>query len=327
MQVILAISDILFSNADYDIIFSFILQVFGEIKMNFRTDLALERREYIKKKEIDGVICEQRNKAGIQITDIRVINEQGERILQKPEGRYITLETKPFSRYFSCLGEEVCVLAEEIRRLLPKEGGVLVAGLGNEKITPDALGPRCASMLLATRHISRELGEKTGLSGLRSASAIVPGVLGATGIETAEIIEAVVKKIKPSAVIAVDALASRKLSRLGATVQMADSGISPGSGVGNHRNALSRERLGVPVVAIGVPTVVDGATMAYDLLGQSGADERLFESLSFSGGENVMVTPKEIDLVIERAAQFIAVGINLALQPSLSAQDILEIVK
>lgn len=291
--------------------------------MNFRTDLALERREYIRRKTLDGIKSGTRTVGGVQVTDITVLDERGERLLGKPVGKYITLETQPFTKYVSCIDESVQVLAGEIKKLLPREGAVLVAGLGNEKITPDALGPRCVSHLLATRHISRELGEKIGLHGLRAAAGIVPGVLGQTGIETAEIIDGVVKKIKPTAVIAVDALASRRLSRLGATVQMTDSGIAPGSGVGNNRNAVNRERLGVPVIAIGVPTVVDGATMAFDLLERIGIDP----GSVFSDEENVMVTPKEIDLVIDRAAQFVAMGINLALQPGLSPEEILEIVR
>ncbi|MCM1545042.1 MAG: GPR endopeptidase [Ruminococcus sp.] len=296
--------------------------------MNFRTDLALERREYIEKKEIDGILSEEKNENGVKVTKITVINENGERVLGKPMGSYITLEVKPFTKSSDISDDCIEVLACEINKLIPKDGTVLVAGLGNERITPDALGPRCISLLLATRHINSELAKSIGLGELRSVAGISPGVLGQTGIETSEIIDGVVKKIKPAAVIIVDALASRKLSRLGTTVQMTDSGIAPGSGVGNMRNAIDEKTLGVPVVAIGVPTVVDGATMACDLLEKQGIDTSGFENeVEFRKEGSMMVTPKEIDLVIERAAQFIALGINRAMQPDLSTEDILAIVK
>ena len=233
----------------------------------------------------------------------------------------------PFTGYTCCCGGQVQVLSEEIKRLLPKYGTVLVAGLGNEKITPDALGPRAADYILASRHINGELAKKIGLEGLRSVAAVVPGVLGKTGIETAEILEGTVKKIKPSAVIAIDSLASRKLERLGATVQLADSGISPGSGIGNRRNAIDSSSLGVPVIAIGVPTVVDAATMTMDILeSHDSLSDEFKKHIASSSQGRMMVTPKEIDLVIERAAKFVAMGINLALQPQLKAEEILEIV-
>lgn len=295
--------------------------------MNFRTDLAVERREYIGKKTIDGVISSYEHYDGVKVTRIEIIDKNGERLLEKPQGKYITLEMPPFTGYTELNGNKVEVLSAELRKLLPKYGTVLVAGLGNDKITPDALGPKCADYILASRHIDNELAEKIGLEGLRSVAAIVPGVLGKTGIETSEIIEGTVKKIKPSAVIAVDSLASRRLERLGATVQLSDSGISPGSGIGNRRVAIDRESLGVPVIAVGVPTVVDAATMAMDILEDgSSLSEQTKKQIHNSAQGKMMVTPKEIDLVIERAARFIAMGINLALQPQLEAEEIMEIV-
>lgn len=295
--------------------------------MNFRTDLALERREYIDKKTVDGVLSAKEEYDGVRVTRIEIINENGEKLLEKPKGKYITLEMSPFTSYTCCCGGQVQVLSEEIKRLLPKYGTVLVAGLGNEKITPDALGPRAADYILASRHINGELAKKIGLEGLRSVAAVVPGVLGKTGIETAEILEGTVKKIKPSAVIAIDSLASRKLERLGATVQLADSGISPGSGIGNRRNAIDSSSLGVPVIAIGVPTVVDAATMTMDILeSHDSLRDEFKKHIASSSQGRMMVTPKEIDLVIERAAKFVAMGINLALQSQLKAEEILEIV-
>ena len=295
--------------------------------MNFRTDLALERREYIAEKTVDGVLSSNEQYDGVRVTRIEIIDERGEALLEKPVGKYITLEMSPFTGYTFCKGSQVEVLSREIKKLLPKYGTVLVAGLGNEKITPDALGPKAANLILASRHINAELAKEIGLDGLRSVAAVVPGVLGKTGIETAELLAGTVKRIKPSAVIAIDSLASRKLERLGATVQLADSGISPGSGIGNRRNAIDSSTLGVPVIAIGVPTVVDAATMTMDILeSHNSLSEEFKKHISSSRQGKMMVTPKEIDLVIERAAKFVAMGINLALQPQLKAEDILEIV-
>ena len=296
--------------------------------MNFRTDLALERQEFISKKNVDGVETTTETKGNIKVTTIAVTNENGEREMGKPKGTYITLETDSLMKNSSLIDCAADVLAPELQKLLPKSGAVLVVGLGNEKITPDALGPKSISLMFATRHIGSELAKSVGLGTLRSVAAIAPGVLGQTGIETAEIIEAVAKRINPAAVVVIDALASRKLSRLGSTVQMSDTGISPGSGVGNRRVEISKKTLGIPVVAIGVPTVVDGATMAYDLLEEFGIDpqsERRTPEMKNEGF--MMVTPKEIDLLIERSAELIAMGINCAMQPDLSAKDLLALVK
>ena len=296
--------------------------------MNFRTDLALEKRESLGETAPDGVFCETKNHKTVTVTTITVQNEKGERALGKPKGKYITLEVTPFMKNAELSDERIRVFSRELLSLLPGEGTVLVAGLGNESITPDALGPRCISLLLATRHIKKELAKSIGFSQLRPVAGIVPGVLGKTGIETAEIIEAVSKRIEPSAIIVIDALASRKLSRLGTTVQLTDTGLSPGSGVGNRGAEISRRTLGVPVVAVGVPTVVDGATMAFDLLESAGVDTTAFSNTAdFSKGRLMMVTPKEIDLVIERAAWLISMGINAALQRDMELEDIAALVK
>lgn len=296
--------------------------------MNFRTDLALERRESLENELPEGVAFEKEEENGVTVTTIIVENEIGSAKLQKPVGTYISFELASPPQLGELSRERTDLLAKKLLSLLPKEGTVLVVGLGNDSITPDALGPRCISLLLATRHIGKELAKAIGMHPLRSVAGIIPGVLGKTGIETAEIIEAVVKKIKPAAVIAIDALASRKLSRLGTTVQLTDTGISPGSGVGNRRAAISRETLGVPVVSIGVPTVVDGATMALDLLETIGAKpEQLRRFGELSKQELMMVTPKEIDLVIERAAMLVAMAINRAMQPELALDDIIAVVK
>ncbi len=295
--------------------------------MNFRTDLALERHE-LRKEEDDGSISfEKFDEEGITISKIEILNEKGAKKLQKPKGKYITLEIPFLKTSGDILSPAVDILAREIRSLLPQKGTVLVAGLGNDKITPDALGPECIGKLLATRHISPEIAKSIGFSSLRSVAGIVPGVLGNTGIETAEILEGIAEKIKPSAMIVIDALASRSLERLGTTIQMSDTGVSPGAGVGNKRSRIDEKSVGVPVVAIGVPTVVDGATMTLDILEKIGVDIDLsVKEKHLKAQRSVMVTPKEIDNVITRAAGFIALGINKALQPHIPAEDIVAIV-
>ncbi len=295
--------------------------------MNFRTDLALERHEISQVKEEDGVTFEKFTEEGMTISRIDVTDDSGAEKLQKPKGRYITLEIPFLKNSGDILSPAVEVFAREIESLLPKKGSILVAGLGNEKITPDALGPECINKLLATRHISPEVAKSIGFFSLRSVAGIVPGVLGNTGIETAEILEGVSEKIRPAALIVIDALASRSISRLGTTVQMCNTGVAPGSGVGNKRNRIDKESIGVPVIAIGVPTVVDGVTMTLDILEKAGMDiEESSLSEQLSAEENVMVTPKEIDSVILRAAGFIALGINKALQPSIPCEDLAAIV-
>lgn len=291
--------------------------------MNFRTDLAIERQEYREKETLDGVLSSTETVEGIKVTTIEIINEQGERLIGKPAGKYITLETDKLYKSSEAFSSASQVLCSELRRLLPERGTVLVAGLGNEDITPDALGPKSLELLLATRHISGEFAESLGLGELRSVAGIVPGVLGKTGIETVEIIGGVVKRISPSCVIVIDALASRNTERLGTTVQLCDTGVSPGSGVGNRRKGINSETLGVPVIAVGVPTVVDALTMAADVFEKAGVD---LPDMDFSEHRQMMVTPKEIDSLIDKAAHLIAMGINTALQKNLTAAEIAEIV-
>ena len=291
--------------------------------MNFRTDLAIERQEYREKETLDGVLSRTETVEGIKVTTIEIINEQGERLIGKPAGKYITLETDKLYKSSEAFSSASQVLCSELRKLLPERGTVLVAGLGNEDITPDALGPKSLDLLLATRHISGEFAESLGLGELRSVAGIVPGVLGKTGIETVEIIGGIVKRISPSCVIVIDALASRNTERLGTTVQLCDTGVSPGSGVGNRRKGINSETLGVPVIAVGVPTVVDALTMAADVFEKAGVD---LPDMDFSEHRQMMVTPKEIDSLIDKAAHLIAMGINTALQKNLTAAEIAEIV-
>ncbi len=290
--------------------------------MNFRTDLALERQEILGDEIHSSVKVDTEKKGKVKITRIEILTKEAEEQLAKPKGKYITVEVPPFSSDGEILDERLEIITEEIRKLLPGDGTVLVVGLGNTSITPDALGPESAGYILATRHISKELAKSVGLENLRSVASVSPGVLGQTGIETGEIIKGIADRIKPSAIITVDALASRNLSRLGCTVQMSDTGVSPGSGVGNSRQKLDEENLGVKVISIGVPTVVDGATLALDLI-----DKQKTKSFAFlPESENMMVTPKEIDLLVQRASKLVGLAINCALQPSLDKEDVLSLV-
>ncbi len=282
--------------------------------MNFRTDLALERCEFLGEKNIRGIDIERFESKKATVTRIDVITPEGAKTVDKPMGRYVTVEVTPFAKHAQFVDDSFHTLCDELKRMLPKEGSVLVAGLGNVRITPDALGPKCASMIFATRHITGELLESTGLGTLRCVSAFSTGVMGETGAEASELIEGAVNMLKPDAVVTIDALAARSVSRLGNTVQMCNTGIVPGSGVGNSRREISERTLGVPVIAIGVPTVVDAATLVCDY---SGKDDVADDA------KMMMVTPREVDLMIERAAKLTALAVNCALQPDIIPEDMM----
>lgn len=287
--------------------------------MNFRTDLALERQELLKEETPQGVKSETYEKNEVVFTKISITDENGAKNLGKPIGRYITAEIPSLMKAPVLDEKPITAISDELRGLIPEEGSVLVVGLGNTDITPDAVGPESVEMVLATRHITEELSESIGLGNLRPVAGFIPGVLGKTGIETAESIKGLVNSVKPCAVIVIDALAARKLRRLGNTVQMSDTGIVPGSGVGNARAAVNEETLGVPVISIGVPTVVDAETLVNDL-----TDDK--KEISRKENKEMIITPREIDLVVERASKIIAVSINKALQPHLTVDEILMLV-
>lgn len=268
--------------------------------MNFRTDLALESTEPAKQ--------QRHEEEGCVVTRI----EDGGNV-------YITLEVPAISDHIDENNTLLRLVSEQLTSLLP-EGQILAAGLGNRAVTPDALGPLCAEKILATRHIKGEIAKVTGLEGLRPVAVVSPGVLGCTGIEAFEVLKGVVGEIKPAAVIAVDALAARSPSRLGCTVQLSSGGISPGAGVGNARPRIDSATLGVPVISMGIPTVVDAATLASDLLGDDAPDDAVSPR-----GASMMVTPREIDLIIQRGAHLISMGINRALNPSLSIGEFEEL--
>lgn len=278
--------------------------------MSFRSDLAVE--QISTDRLPDGIHRKTRGEA-FRITEIIIDNDSYRNSLGKGKGRYITLESGSLSRFSDNYEKMALELAAELRPLIP-DGEIFVAGLGNRDITPDAIGPQVAEKILATRHLKRELGgdEEAFLTALRPVSSLAGGVLGQTGIETAELISAVCRETKPAAVIAADALACSDISRLGTTIQISDSGISPGSGVSNARRELSAETLGIPVIAVGVPTVVDMHTIVRSI-----ADVDIDEDTP-----NMMVTPRDIDRLTERASQLIGYGLNLALQPTLSFDDV-----
>lgn len=299
---------------------------------NVQTDLAVEAHEnYVGDGENspDGVDVDIKEFGKIKRTLVKIFNQNGENKLGKKQGSYITVE---FGKLQFMSDDEIETLTglfeEEIQSLLakkdvPADGNVLVVGLGNDDITPDAIGPFTVSSLDVTRHLFDYLPEKL-TENIRSVSALAPGVLGTTGIETQEIICAVVEKTKPDAVIAIDALASRSMDRLGRTIQIADTGITPGSGVGNKRKGIEFESLGVPVIAVGVPTVADAATIADDAVSavlkkisnEEIDDEKRYGFVKKAMGEeaaSMMVTLKEIDVIVDDISKILAEGMNRAL--------------
>lgn len=274
--------------------------------MNFRTDLAVEAAVSSRLREED--VAQETVKMGtLTLRRIRIRTPQGEAAVGKPRGRYVTAELPPLTDNERNLAQHAAIIGKELAGMLPPEGTVLVVGLGNRHMTPDALGPAAAEMVLATRHIRGEFARAAGLTDLRPTAVVIPGVLGHTGTESSETVRGVCREIHPAAVIVIDALAAGEVSRLGRTVQLCDSGIAPGSGVGNDRRPLNREVLGVPVIGMGVPTVVDAQVKGCDT--------------------PVMMTPREVDLLISRAARLLAMSIHVALQPAYSPAELVEVAR
>ena len=308
---------------------------------NFRTDLALERRDLYKKannieKEIDGIETEEENiEDKIHLSRVKVTNKQGEDAIGKPIGNYITIDIKNLkTSNEDDIQKASEVVTKELKNLIYKhvdnKSPVLVVGLGNLYVTPDALGPKVVNEIDITRHLIEYmpgvLDEST-----RPVSAIAPGVLGTTGIETQEILKGIVDNIKPSLIIIIDALASRSIERISSSIQLADTGIVPGAGVENARKELTEEKLGVPVIAIGIPTVVEAATIAADsltlfikkvqeqaqsndFLNQLQEEDKyeMIKEVLSPNDYNFIVTPKEIDELIENMKDIVARGINFA---------------
>lgn len=294
--------------------------------MQFRTDLAMECVSKQGNWVENGIKSETEQIDGITINKITVSNEAGATRIGKDIGQYITLQIPSFSEVSDNYNGQIRAVAAQIENMIPKAGTVLVVGLGNQSVTPDNIGPKTINRILATRHLSQEFCKSCGLDNLRSVAALSFGVLGQTGIESSEIVKSVANKIKPTAIIAVDALASRSIDRLGTTIQLTDTGISPGSGVGNHRKEISKKLLGIPVIAIGVPTVVDCVTLAGDLLCNNKDDINDIRNNISPKAAQMMVTPREIDLLIDKAAYVLSLSINMALQPELSERDILALI-
>ena len=277
-----------------------------------RTDLALEGVEQLRQggdiSRLDGVCAAEYTRQGYGVTDVRVATKQAAEAVGKPEGRYVTIDLRPYSRreegFFA---RAVGCLASELRTLLPGVGEdwpVLVAGLGNRGMTADAVGPLALESLLVTRHMVRSLPRQ--FRGFTPVSALAPGVLAATGMEALELLRGAVQATGCAAVIAVDALAARSRERLCATVQLGDTGLIPGSGVGNHRKAIDKTTLGVPVVAVGVPTVI-----AAHLLGDGQPED-----------DPLFLTPRDIDGKVRELGRVIGYGVTLALQEGLSVEDV-----
>lgn len=274
--------------------------------MENRTDLAVESYENGGKTVLDGVKVEEKN----NVTTVSVLNQNGANQLGKPVGKYITYTTDDVGDDTELFDGRLDELSAILSSLISQDAkSVLVAGLGNTNITADALGPKAVNYILSTRHIVNDCDDNDYFKSFFNVAAISTGVLGDTGIESAEIIKGVVNQIKPDLVIAVDALAASSASRLGTTVQMSDVGISPGSGVGNHRYEISLQTLGVPVVSIGIPTVVSTSVIC-------GKDD--------NGG--MFVTPREIDRIIEHGAKLIGMTVNVCLQKNIDAKDLFSLV-
>lgn len=282
-----------------------------------RTDLALEAQELWKESaekttRLPGVRARTRRREGWPITRVEILNDTGAKALGKPVGTYVTVDLTAFrDRREDFFGRAVRALGAELRELLPQEGTALVVGLGNRAMTPDAVGPQALDHLLVTRHLLRAMPEQ--FSGLRPVAAVRTGVLATTGLESAELVRGAAETVRPDFIVAVDALAARRMARVCATVQVSDTGIAPGSGVGNRRMALNEESLGVPVFAVGIPTVVDGATLAADLMEEAGVPELDPEALR-GRGQPLMVTPQDIDARVRDLSKVVGYALNWALQ-------------
>lgn len=321
--------------------------------INVRTDLALEAKEiyeekHREEKDIDGIEVINEIDNDIKITTVKVKNENGAKKIGKPKGNYVTIDIPEFTAYD---GETMDRVSQVVAKILGRivnidvEKTALIVGLGNWKVTPDALGPKVTEGIMVTRHLKTVMPEVMDDS-VRPVCSIAPGVLGITGVETVEIIKGTVERVKPDVVICIDALAARRVERVNTTIQIGDTGISPGAGVGNNRKQINEDNLGVKVIAIGVPTVVDAVTIAndtidmvidslinnssngkdfYKMLASLDKNEKstlIREVLSSKALGEMIVTPKDIDLIINSLAKIISNAINMAIQPNMDMDDI-----
>jgi len=302
--------------------------------MNISLDLALEAREIIRGEtgqEIPGVRVDKDTYELATVTTVHIEDENAQVIMGKPVGKYITIEAPVIKENNQQAHREITeILAEQLKKLfnLPMELNVLVIGLGNWNATPDALGPKVVDKCLVTRHLYNYAPQELQ-GGMRPVSAVAPGVLGITGIETAEIVRGIVEKTRPSLIIAIDSLAARGADRIATTIQVADTGINPGSGIGNKRSGINQDTMGVRVIAIGVPTVTHAAIIAQDAIekyiqstgSQQGDVSSAIKKVLEPFGGNLTVTPKEIDTLIEDTASIIAGAINMAMHPGIAPED------
>jgi len=317
-------------------------------------DLALEAKEFVESgrqgNPIPGILSETTENEGIKVTRLQVQNDEGAKAIGKMPGHYVTFEVPDLRKQDTGLQDRVATqLAQEFEAFLErigvsKQANILIVGLGNWNVTPDALGPLVVENLMVTRHFFELMPDQVS-PGYRSVSAVAPGVLGITGIESSEIVQGIVDRIKPEVIIAIDALASKALERVNTTIQIADTGIHPGSGIGNKRRGLTKDILGVPVIAIGVPTVVYASTIVgntielmrnhiqaqngntdqiFGLFNQMQENERLQLVREALGplGQDLLVTPKEIDQFIEDIANMIASGLNAGLHDAVDASNV-----
>ena len=287
--------------------------------LDIRTDLAMEAKELWQETagettKLPGVRARDYRVRGMNVTVVEILNAEGVRALGKPKGTYVTLSMeKNMLRTPAGFSRAAGQLGKTLARMLPADGAVLVAGLGNAAVTPDAVGPRTLEHLVVTRHLG------SSFPNLRPVSAIAPGVLGTTGLESVEVVRGIVERAQPACVVVVDALASRSLDRLCTTVQIADTGITPGSGVGNRRATFDERTLGVPVLAVGVPTVVEARTLLRDTLEENGVK---CNADTVACDRALVVTPKDIDARIGQVSRLLGYGISLALHRGLSVADI-----
>lgn len=291
-----------------------------------RTDLALEATELLRETQGDegvlpGVESVEEQVGSFKVTTVKVLNEQGEQALGKPIGTYVTVELDALiRREENSFADAVTLVSDRLRDMMKmvKSDNCLVAGLGNDAITPDAIGPQTLKSVMVTRHLKQSMPME--FDAFREVSATRAGVLGNTGVESVEVISSLAKALSPTRIIAVDALASRRADRLCRTVQMSDTGITPGSGVGNHRTALDSRTLGVPVIAIGVPTVVDAATLAMDLMSSAGVSG--IQNVDFGSSGEMIVTPRDIDSSVHDISKLVGYAVNLAMHDGLTIEDV-----
>lgn len=318
-----------------------------------RSDLATEIIKIKKTDEKDGILTEEFTSNGIFINKITVKTENAAKNIGKPCGTYITVDLSGAFSSDETHTKAVDAIAEELKELIGEDlsDSAMIVGLGNSELTSDAIGPQTVSGLIVTRHLKQHLPEVYSAMPLRETAAFLPGVLGHTGIESAETVKAIAKIVEPKVLIIIDALASRKVDRLCSTVQISDTGISPGSGVGNDRKEISEKTVGIPVIAIGIPTVVDATTLALDLFeeaskrireeksGDTKKAAEIFEdfdklsneaeqiirkvlSSSESGEGEMIVTPRDIDIIVNKSARLLSLALNKALHGHLEQEEI-----